>query len=297
MKLLKLLVILAIPNLLLSQVNLRNRDQPKSLQLEGSLGYPESMLTLGIPLNSSTTFQISSTQELFDTTASTLQFFALENSITLTKQSRLTLGMGYLFNFQSGLNFDVAAKVGYRYNISQNGYIGATLFGGIPREIKSDYSFSGQLSIGYYLPRNNTNRGIVKYRNSRPEHSGFALFNSHYSVINYSYTNKALSPFIIDTKIATDLGYLFKHSQVSDWQSLNIAYGILIDDNIELKPTIGLLTQLQGSTNTVGTIIGIDAEIALVNDIFFKLNISQANKALIRERIQPWVFAGFGVSI
>lgn len=297
MKLLKLLVILAIPNLLLSQVNLRNRDQPKSLQLEGSLGYPESIMTIGIPLNSSTTFQISSIKELFDSTASTHQFIALENSITVTKQSRLTLGMGYLFDFQSGLNFDVAAKVGYRNNISQNGYVGATLFGSIPREIKNDYSFSGQLTIGYYLPRKNTNRGIVKYRNSRPEHSGFALFNSHYSVINYSYTSKALYPFIFDTRIATDLGYLFQHPQVSDWQSWNLAYGILIDDNIELKPTIGVLTQLQSFSNGVGGIVGIDAEIALMNDIFFKLNISQTNKALIRERIQPWVFAGFGVSI
>lgn len=297
MKLLKLFVILAIPNLLLSQVNLRNRNQPKSLQFEGSLGYPESMLTIGMPLNNSTTFQISSIQELFDTTATTHQLFALENSITVTKQARLTLGMGYLFDLQSGLNFDVAAKVGYRYNISQNGYIGATLFGSIPREIKSDYSFSGQLTIGYYLPNNNTNRGIVKYRNSRPEHSGFALFNSHYSVINYSYTNKALYPLIFDARIATDLGYLFQHPQVSDWQSWNLAYGILIDENIELKPTIGLFTQLQSSANSFGAILGIDAEIALINDIYFKLNISQSNKALIRERIQPWVFAGFGVSI
>lgn len=297
MKLLKLFVILAIPNLLFSQVNLRNRDQPKSLQFEGSLGYPESMLTVGIPLNASNTFQFSSIQEIFDTTATTHQFFSIENSITVTKQTRITIGMGYLVNLQSGLNFDVAAKVGYRYNISPNGYVGATLFGSIPREIKSEYSFSSQVTLGYYLPRSNTNRGIVKYRNSRPEHSGFALFNSHYSVINYSYTNKAMYPFIIDTRIATDLGYLFQHPQVSDWQSLNVAYGILIDENIELKPTIGLLTQLQSSTNSVGAIIGIDAEIALMNDIFFKLNISQSNKALIRERIQPWVFAGFGVSI
>ena len=297
MKLLKLFVILAIPNLLLSQVNLRNRNQPKLLQFEGSLGYPESMLTIGMPLNNSTTFQINSIQELFDTTANTHQLFALENSITVTKQARLTLGMGYLFDLQSGLNFDVAAKLGYRYNISQNGYIGATLFGSIPREIKSDYSFSGQLTIGYYLPNNNTNRGIVKYRNSRSEHSGFALFNSHYSVINYSYTNNSLYPFIFDARIATDLGYLFQHPQVSDWQSWNLAYGIMIDENIELKPTIGLFTQLQSAANSVGAILGIDAEIALINDIYFKLNLSQSNKALIRERIQPWVFAGFGVSI
>ena len=297
MKLIKLLVLLALPSLLFSQVNLRNRNQPKSLQCEGSLGYPESMLTIGIPLNTSNTFQISSIRELFDSTATTHQFFAVENSITIARQSRLTLGMGYLFDLQSGLNFDVAARVGYRYNISQNGYFGATFFGSIPREIKSDYSFSGQISIGYYLPRKNTNRGIVKYRSSRSEHGGFALFNSHYSVINYSYTNKAMYPFIIDARIATDLGYLFQHPQVSDWQSWNVAYGILIDENIELKPTVGFLTQLQSSTYPVGAILGIDAEIALMNDIFFKLNISQSNKALIRERIQPWVFAGFGVSI
>lgn len=297
MKLLKLLVILAIPNLLFSQVNLRNRNQPKSLQFEGSLGYPVSMLTIGIPLNNFNTFQISTIQELFDTTASSHQFFSIENSITLSKQSRLTLAMGYLSDLQSGLNFDVAAKVGYRYNISQNGYFGATLFGSIPREMRSEYSFSGQLTIGYYLPRNNMNRGIVKYRNSRPEHNGFALFNSHYSVLNYSYTNKALYPFIIDTRIATDLGYLFQHPQVTDWQSLNVAYSIMVDENIELKPTIGLLTQVQNLNNNVGAIVGIDAEIAIINDIFFKLTISQSNKALIRERIQPWIFAGFGVRI
>ena len=255
------------------------------------------MLTIGIPVNISNTFQISSIQELFDSTTTTHQFFAVENNITVSRQSRLTLGMGYLFDLQSGLNFDIAARVGYRYNISQNGYFGATLFGSIPREIKSDYSFSGQISIGYYLARNNTNRGIVKYRNSRSEHGGFALFNSHYSVINYSYSNKAMYPFIIDARIATDQGYLFQHPQVSDWQSWNVAYGILIDENIELKPTIGVLTQLQSFSNGVGGIVGIDAEIALMNDIFFKLNISQSNKALIRERIQPWVFAGFGVSI
>jgi|GEM_PF-5293278 len=297
MKLLKLLALLALPSVLFSQVNLKNRDQPKSLQFEGSIGYPESMLTIGIPLNNSNTFQISSIRELLDTTATNHQFFAIENSITLSTKSRLTVGMGYLFDLQTGLNFDVAARMNYRYNTSQNGYIGTALFTSIPREIKSNYSFSAQLTLGYYLPKIKANRGIVRYRDIRPLHSGFALFNSHYSVMNYSYTNKKLYPFVLDARIATDLGYLFQHPQVSDWQSWNVAYSIIVDENIEVKPTIGLLTQLQDFSNVVGAIAGIDAEIALINGLFFKLTISQSNKSFIRERIQPWVFAGFGLSL
>lgn len=115
--------------------------------------------------------------------------------------------------------------------------------------------------------------------------------------MNYSYTNKKLYPFILDARIATDLGYLFQHPQVSDWQSWNVAYSIIVDENIEVKPTIGLLTQLQDFSNVVGAIAGIDAEIALINGLFFKLTISQSNKSFIRERIQPWVFAGFGLSL
>ena len=297
MKLIKLLALLALPNLLLSQVNLRNRHQPKLLQFEGGLGYPESALSIGIPLTNSNTLQISSIHELFDSTSTSHQFFAIENSITVSKQTRLTLGMGYLFELQTGLNFDVAAKVGYRYNLTPNGYIGATLFGSIPREIKSDYSFSGQLTLGYYIPRKTTKRGIVSYRKTRSQHGGFALFNGHYSVMNYSYTNKTLYPFILDGRIATDLGYLFRHPQASDWQSWNVAYSIILDENIRIKPSIGILTQLQNFNNPLGAILGIDAEIALLNDIFFKLNISQSNRTFIRERIQPWVFAGFGVSL
>lgn len=297
MKLIKLLALLALPNLLLSQVNLRNRDQPKLLQFEGGLGYPESALAIGIPLTNFNTFQISSIHELLDSTSTSHQFFSIENSITVSKQSRLTVGMGYLFDLQYGLNFDVAAKVGYRYNLTQNGYVGATLFGCIPREIKSEYSLSGQLTIGYYVPRKMTKRGIVSYRKIRPQHSGFALFNGYYSLMNYSYTNKTLYPFILDSRIATDLGYLFRHPQASDWQSWSLAYNLVLDEDIEIKPFIGLLTQIQNFNNPLGAIVGVDAEIALISDIFFKLNISQSNKTFIRERIQPWVFAGFGVNL
>lgn len=282
---------------LIAQVNFHNQVAQHMLQVEGCIGYPESMITIGIPLNSINFFQFSSTGALFNTWQGGNQFLSIENRIHLKRNSSLNLGMGYLFDIQSGANFDIAGKLGYYKYFSKESYIGLSLFGSIPREIKSNYALSGQITLGYLIPKQSVKRGIVNYRLNQSTHSGFALFNSNYSLINYSFTTKKLYPFLFDSRVATDLGNLFLRSRNTDWQSWNLGYSIILNDYVEIKPFFGLLTQIHNINPQVGGIFWIDTEVHIINDIYFKISLAQANKPLIRQQIQPWAFAGFGISI
>ena len=290
-------IIAVLPILSFGQINFKKGLDPYLFQIEVAPGYYESNATLRIPFNPSTSATFVSVTNFSDSIASNSQFIGLSNNINVDRRSSINLEAGYLFKFQDDLNFDITARVGYHYLINRNLYSGVALMGSIPREIKSSFAPSLQVLIGVKLPKEVNPRGLVNSKRNKPEYQAFALFGSHHSILQLNRYSTTTSPLGIELKVATDLGYIFRHPSAMDWQSLGVSYRLNIDDYISIHPSIGIIGHIHNLNIPAGIIAGASAQIDITNDIIAKIEIQQSSKPYIRDRIQPWVFAGVGLKL
>lgn len=297
MKSLVLLLAAITPFSIFGQINLKKSAPPHSLQIELAPGFYESNATIRIPFNPTTSATFSSVANISDSIISFGQFIGLSNNIVIDRRSSVNLEAGYLFKFQEDLNFDITARIGYHYRLNKHLYGGAAIMASIPREVKSSFAPSAQVLIGFRLPKERNPRGIVRTKRKRPEYQAFALFGSHHSILQLSRYSSSTSPLGIELNVATDLGYIFRHPSAIDWQSLGLSYRFTVDNSISLHPSISLIGHVHNLSIPGGIMAGLATQVNITDDIIAKIEIRQSSKTYIRDRIQPWAFAGVGLNL
>ncbi len=167
----------------------------------------------------------------------------------------------------------------------------------IPREVKTSFAPSAQISIGFKLPKERHPRGIVNVKRNQNQYQAFTLLGSHHTLLQLTrYSNKN-NPVGFEINVATDLGYIFRHPSTPDWQSIGFSYRIPIDEYISIHPSAGFLGHVQNFSIPGGLIGGIASQIAITKDIVAKIDIRQSTKPYVRDRFQPWVYAGLGLNL
>jgi len=290
-------LLLLLPVFAFGQINFKRGLNPYLVQIEMAPGYYESNATIRIPFNPSTSATFTSVTNFSDSIVSNSQFIGLSNIIKVDRKSSINLEAGYLFRFQEDLNFDITARVSYQLFFNRNMYSGLALMGSIPREVKSSFAPSAQVLVGFKPPKKANRRGIVYAKRNKPEYDAFALFGSHLSILQLTRYSSKTTPVGIELNIATDLGYIFTHPSTPDWQSMSISYRLNIDDYISIHPSFGIIGHLHDINVPAGLIAGASAQINITNDIIAKVEIQQSSKPYIRERLQPWVYAGIGLNL
>lgn len=294
MKKLVILALLAYPCLSIAQ-NFKKQKTPKiNIELIG--GYPFAGFGTSLDFRSNSALKVYLFTSLIDSTHSRNEWIGMTKRISIDKQSSINLGLGMFTQFSRDLLFDIAPTIQYEYDITDNLALSASYMHVFPDRWKDQNIHALQIGVKYGIPTSGSKNGIAKYQKAKGTKtlSSFA-FGSHYTMGGISFLIRP--HFGLDLRGYTDLGYLFNVEPSIDMQCLSALYTLDVFNDISFDTYLGISTTLQSSSMFHNMFVSERMRVKLYENLWFSVELTQHSKAVIKNRMQPLVHAGFVIGL